>query len=253
MSGHNKWSTIKHKKGAADAKRGKIFTKLIRELTTAARQGGGDADGNPRLRAAIAAAKGANMPSDNVKRAIMKGTGELEGETYEENTYEGYGPGGVALIVETLTDNRNRTVAEVRHIMGKHGGNLGENGSVSWMFERKGQVVVEKEKDGKPVDEDELMMAALDAGAEDVKTEDDAFYVLSVPSEMESVREALEAAGFPIERAEQARIPTTTIRVEGKQADQILKLVDALEESDDVQKVWANFDIPDSFFESMND
>jgi YebC/PmpR family DNA-binding regulatory protein len=183
----------------------------------------------------------------------MKGTGELEGETYEENTYEGYGPGGVALIVETLTDNRNRTVAEVRHIMGKHGGNLGENGSVSWMFERKGQVVVEKEKDGKPVDEDELMMAALDAGAEDVKTEDDAFYVLSVPSEMESVREALEAAGFPIERAEQARIPTTTIRVEGKQADQILKLVDALEESDDVQKVWANFDIPDSFFESMND
>lgn len=252
MSGHNKWSTIKHKKGAADAKRGKVFTKLIRELTTAAREGGGDADGNARLRTAIAAAKAANMPSDNVVRAIKKGTGELEGETYEEQSYEGYGPGGFALFVETLTDNKNRTVAEIRHIMAKSGGNMGENGSVAWMFDRKGEITIEREKDGEPIDEDELMMAALDAGAEDMKTEEDAFYVYADTASFESVRAALDAAGYPIQEAGLARVPQTTMKLEGKQAEQALKLIDQLEDCDDVQKVWSNFEIDDDVFDSLN-
>jgi YebC/PmpR family DNA-binding regulatory protein len=251
MSGHNKWSTIKHKKGALDAKRGKIFTKLIRELTTAAREGGGDPDGNPRLRTAIATAKGANMPNDNVTRAIKKGTGELEGEIYLETTYEGYGPGGIALFLETLTDNKNRTVAEIRHLMTKYGGDLGQNGSVAWMFDRKGQIIVEKEKDGVAVDEDELMMVALDAGAEDLTTEDDAFYVFTESNALETVRGAIEEAGFPIQQAEVARVPQNMVKLVGKQAGQALRLIDMLEDSDDVQKVWSNLDIDDDVLESL--
>jgi YebC/PmpR family DNA-binding regulatory protein len=252
MSGHNKWSTIKHKKGKEDARRGKIFTKLIREITTAARCGGGDADGNPRLRAAIQAAKQSNMPADNVIRAIKKGTGELEGASYEESMFEGYGPGGIAVIVETLTDNRNRTVAEVRHIFAKNGGNLGENNCVSWMFDNLGQIVVaEKRGDGSPVDEDEIMMAALDAGATDVKTEDESFVILTELSDLESVRQALETAGYTIEEAGLARVPQNTLQLEGKQAEQAVRLLEALEDSDDVQKVWANCDFDDSTLEAM--
>ncbi len=252
MSGHNKWSTIKHKKGREDARRGKVFTKLIREITTAARCGGGDPDGNPRLRAAIQAAKTANMPADNVNRAIKKGTGELEGASYEESTYEGYGPGGIAVLVDTLTDNRNRTVAEVRHLFAKHGGNLGETGCVSWMFDFVGQVVVSKTSpDGAPVDEDELIMAALDVGATDVKAEPESFVVLSEPGTLETVRAALDEGGFPIEESAPARLPQTLLKIEGKQAEQALRLLEALEDSDDVQKVWANCDFDESTLEGM--
>ena len=252
MSGHNKWSTIKHKKGAADAKRGKIFTKLIREITVAARAGGGDPDGNPRLRTAIATAKAANMPNDNVTRAIKKGTGELEGVSYEEITYEGYGPGGVAVLVDTLTDNKKRTVAEVRHIFSKYNGNMGETGCVGWMFDLKGHIVVDgADADGNAVDEDELMEAALEAGAEDLKADEDCFEVFSEPNDFEGVRAALEEAGFPIAEAEIAKIPQNTIKLEGRPAETMIKLMDALEDSDDIQKVWANFDIDDSVLESM--
>ncbi len=240
MSGHNKWSTIKHKKGRADAKRGKIFTKIIREITVSARESGGDVEANPRLRAAVAAAKAANMPADNIKRAIDRGTGALPGVTYEEVRYEGYGPGGVAMMLECLTDNKNRTTPEVRHLFSKHGGNLGENGSVGWLFTRKGMILVSRESG---VDEDVLMESALEAGAEDLDIEDpDYFKVFSVPEELHQVKEGLEAAGVVVEAAEFDMEPSTTVQLEGKKAQQMIRLMEAFEDHDDVQYVWANFD-----------
>ncbi|RLC26248.1 MAG: YebC/PmpR family DNA-binding transcriptional regulator [Deltaproteobacteria bacterium] len=248
MSGHSKWSSIKHKKGAADAKRGKIFTKLIKEITVAARLGGGDPGGNPRLRAAIAAAKAENMPKENIERGIKKGTGELEGVSYEESSYEGYGPGGVAVLLECLTDNKNRTVADVKHQFERHGGNLGEPGCVSWMFEQKGLMVFEKDQ----VDEEQLIEVVLEAGAEDVREEGTQFEVLTNPSDFESVREAVEAAGLPYTVAEVTMIPKNTVKVEGKQAQQVLSLMEALEDNDDVSHVYANFDISDDVMEALS-
>jgi YebC/PmpR family DNA-binding regulatory protein len=243
MSGHNKWSTIKHKKGRADAKRGKIFTKIIREITVSAREGGGEPDSNPRLRAAVADAKAANMPADNIKRAIQRGTGELPGVSYEEVQYEGYGPGGVAVLLQTMTDNRNRTTPEIRHLFAKHNGNLGENGCVSWLFTRKGQILVAR-ADG--LDEDTLMELALEAGAEDLDTDDEDFFrVTTAPEELHAVKERLEAGGIAVDTAEFDMEPSTTQLVEGKQARQMLRLMEAFEDHDDVQNVWANFDVGD--------
>jgi len=250
MSGHSKWSTIKHKKGAADAKKGKIFTKLIKEITIAARMGGGDINGNPRLRSALIAARSANMPSDNVERAIKKGTGELEGVSYEENNYEGYGPGGVAVLVETLTDNRNRTVGEIRHIFGRYNGNMGETGCVSWMFTKRGVVVVAKTKG---VDEDQLMEKALESGADDVRDEGDVFEVHCSPADTEALSEALKASGFSIESAEIAMIPKSTVKLEGRDAEVMVRLMGVLEDHEDVQHVWANFDIDDTLLEQLAD
>ncbi len=248
MSGHSKWSTIKHKKAAQDAKRGKIFTKLIKEITVAARLGGGDPAANPRLRAAIDAAKSQNMPKNNIERAIKKGTGELEGVSYEEVTYEGYGPGGVAVLVETITDNRQRTVAEVRHIFAKRGGSMGEPGSVAWIFEKKGLIVIEKSK----VDEDTLMDAALDAGAEDIQDSGTEWEIETRPENLEKVKNALEAAGIEILSAEVSMVPSNTIEIQDeKQAEQLMKLMNALEDNDDVQNVYANFDIPDELLERV--
>ena len=249
MSGHNKWSTIKHKKAREDAKRGKIFTKIIREITVAAREGGGDPESNPRLRAAVQAAKSANMPADNIKRAIQRGTGELPGVSYEGVTYEGYGPGGVAVLLEVMTDNRNRTTAEVRHLFAKHGGNLGENGCVSWIFTRKGVILVPR-ADG--VDEDALMEAALEAGAEDLDASDPEFFrIVTAPDELHTVKDQVEAAGFPVEAAEFEMEPSTQVRLEGKKAEQMLKLMTAFDDHDDVQNVWANFDIDDELMDRM--
>lgn len=248
MSGHSKWSSIKHKKGKADAARGKIFTKLIKELTVAARYGGGDPDGNPRLRTAIQAAKAANMPAANIERAIKKGTGELPGVSYEEVKYEGYGPGGVAVLVEALTDNKNRAVSDIRHIFSLHGGNLGEVGCVGWMFERKGIIQVDKGK----VDEEELMMTVLDAGALDMTSEEDYFEIVTPFNKFEAVKGALEQKKIPYSEAELTMIPQTTIKLEGKQAEQMLKLTEALEDHDDVQKVYANFDIATEIMEKMS-
>jgi YebC/PmpR family DNA-binding regulatory protein len=242
MSGHSKWSTIKHKKGAADAKRGKLFTKLIREITVSARTGGGDPTGNPRLRSAIAAARAANMPGDNVDRAIKRGTGELEGVEYEEVTYEGYGPGGAAVLVESLTDNRNRTVSEVRHLFSKYNGNMGEAGCVSWMFSRVGVIVLQAEG----VDEEELMEQALEAGADDVKREEDLFEVHCGFSDVDEVAEKLREVGFSHESARPVMLPQSTIRLEGRDAEVMLRLVEMLEDQDDVQNVWSNFDIDDA-------
>ena len=241
MSGHNKWSSIKHKKGAADAKRGKIFSKLIKEITVAARMGGGDPNANPRLRAAISTAKTENMPKDNMERAIKKGTGELEGVSYEEIIYEGYAPGGAAVLVECLTDNKNRAVAEVRHVFSKAGGNLGENGCVAWMFDKKGLIVVNKDK----ADEDQLMEIAIDAGADDVNDEGDTFEVVTKIGDFESVKEALEKASIETEMAEITMIPQNMLALQGKEAEQTFRLLDALEDCDDVQKVYTNADIPD--------
>ncbi len=241
MSGHSKWSTIKRKKGAADAKRGKIFTRLIKEITVAARLGGGDLEGNPRLRTAIANAKAQNMPKDNIERAIKKGTGELEGVTYEEVTYEGYAAGGVALLVETLTDNKNRTISDIRYIFGKYGGSLGAANSVAYLFSQKGQITFPKDK----INEDSLMEAALEAGAEDIREDEDAFEVITAPNDLESVRAALVEAGLKPETADLALIPSTTVPISSKQALSLLKFVDALEDSDDVQDVWTNADWPD--------
>lgn len=238
MSGHNKWSTIKHKKARLDAKRGKLFSKLIKEITVAAREGGGDPDGNPRLRLALDKAKSANLPSDNVDRAIKRGTGDLEGVNYEQRTYEGYGPEGVAFVVECLTDNTNRTVAEVRHAFGKCGGNLGTDGSVSWMFDLKGQISVV----GEGVDEDELMMEALEAGADDVENDDGTFTVTTTPEEFNAVKTALEAAGFTLESAEVTRVPQTTKAVDGKAGKQVVRLWEMLEDNDDVQNVYHNLE-----------
>jgi YebC/PmpR family DNA-binding regulatory protein len=247
MSGHSKWSTIKRKKGATDAKRGKVFTKLIKEITVAARFGGGDPDANPRLRTAIAAAKTENMPKDNIDRAIKKGTGELEGRAYEEVHYEGYGPGGAAVLVESLTDNKNRTVADIRHLFSKSGGSLGEAGCVFWMFDKKGFFVLEKTA----VSEDTLMEVALDAGAEDIREEDDTFEVITSPEDFEEVKKALEAKGLECVLAEITMLPSSTVKLEGKEAEQMLRLVDGLEDSDDVQKVYSNFDISEKTLEEI--
>jgi|SRR6056297_678146 len=240
MAGHSKWANIKHRKGAQDAKRGKIFTKIIKEITVAARLGGGDPDTNPRLRTALDKAKQANMPKDNIDRGIKKGTGDLDGVNYEEGVFEGYGPGGVALIVEFLTDNRTRTVADVRHIFSKYGGNLGVSGSVSFLFERKGVVSFKTE-----LDFDRIFDAALEAGAEDVKDEGDTYEVISDPADFIEVRDHLHEAGLEYETAEVAMIAATLTPLEGKQAETMLKLMDALEDNDDVQNVYANFDISD--------
>ncbi|MBI2467690.1 MAG: YebC/PmpR family DNA-binding transcriptional regulator [Candidatus Rokubacteria bacterium] len=247
MSGHSKWAQIKRKKAKNDQQRGKLFSKLIREITTAARTGGGDPKGNMRLKAAIEEAKAVNMPSDTLKRAIQKGTGELPGETYEEITYEGYGPGGVALLVKVLTDNKKRMAPEIRHTFAEFGGNLGEVGSVGWMFERKGLIQV----DAARVDEDELLAVALDAGAADMRRTDGTFEITAGPPELEAVRRALEQKGVPMQSAEVTYLPQSTIRLEGKDAQQVLRLVEALEELDDVQHVYANFDIPDEVLETL--
>jgi YebC/PmpR family DNA-binding regulatory protein len=248
MSGHSKWSSIKHKKGAADAKRGKIFSKVIKEISVAARFGGGDPAGNPRLRQAILAAKAENMPKENIERAIKKGTGELEGTNYEEAPYEGYGPGGAAVLVETLTDNKNRTTADVRHIFSKHGGNLGEAGCVSWLFDKKGLIVFNKDD----VEEETLMNVALDAGAEDIRETEKEFEVLVAPEAHERVREAVEDAQMPYTFAEVTMYPQNTVKLEGRDAERMLRLMEALEDADDVQKVYANFDIPDSVMEELS-
>jgi YebC/PmpR family DNA-binding regulatory protein len=243
MSGHNKWSTIKHKKGREDAKRGKLFTKLIREITVAAREGGGDPSGNPRLRAAVQAAKLANMPADNIKRATQRGTGELPGVSYEEVFYEGYGPGGVAVMLQTLTDNRNRTTPEIRHLFSKYGGNLGENGCVSWLFSRHGLLLIPNSSD---LDEETLMEMVLEAGAEDLDADDpDYFRVTTAPEELHIVKEALEEQGAVVESAQLDMVPSTTTQLEGKAAQQMLKLMDAFDDHDDIQNLWANFDIAD--------
>lgn len=248
MSGHSKWSSIKHKKGAADAKRGKIFSRLIKEVTVAVRLGGGDPSGNPRLRTAIQAAKAENMPKDNIERAIKKGTGELEGISYEEVNYEGYGPGGVAILIDCLTDNKNRTVADIKHLFDRHGGNIGEPGCVAWMFEKKGLIILEKDK----VDEEALLDVALEAGAEDVKDGETEFEVVMEPSDFEAVREAFETAGITYILAETSMIPQNTIKLEGKKANQMLNLMDSLEDHDDISHVYANFDIPDEVLEAMS-
>jgi YebC/PmpR family DNA-binding regulatory protein len=242
MSGHSKWASIKHKKGAADAKRGKIFTKLIKEITVAARIGGGDPDGNPRLRTSILIAKGKNMPVDNITRAIKKGTGELEGVQYEEVTYEGYGPGGAAIFLEVMTDNKNRTVSEIRAALGKAGGNLGENGCVGWMFEQKGFISIKT--DAK--DEDELMEMAIDAGADDMQTIDEHYEITTTIENFETVRKVLEEAGVPMDTAEITRIPQNTVTIDEKKGKALLKLMDILDDHDDVQKAYSNFDIPDN-------
>ena len=242
MSGHSKWHTIKHKKGALDAKRGKMFTKLIKEITVAARSGGGDMNANARLRKAVSDAKAANMPNDTIDRAIKRGTGELEGVAYEEITYEGYGPGGVALMVDSMTDNRNRTVAEIRHLFAKNGGNLGASGSVSYLFEKKGYIVVDKA--AKP--EDELFEIVTEAGAEDLRDDEDNFEIITAPENFEAVLAAIKAAGIEPQVAEIEMVPQNYIKLAGQDARQMLKLMEALEDHDDVQKVSANFDISEA-------
>jgi YebC/PmpR family DNA-binding regulatory protein len=246
MSGHSKWATIKHKKGALDAKRGKTFTKLIREMTIAARLGGGDTDSNPRLRTAVDKAKQANMPADNIKRAIQKGTGELEGASYEELTLEGYGPGGVAILVEGSTDNRNRTVSEIRHLFTKHGGNIGGAGSVSYIFKPKGYIAISAAK----TTEDKLMEIVLEAGAEDIKTEGEIFEVYTTQNSFDAVLKAVKAAGLEPDESEVGKYADNNISLEGQKAQQMLKLMEVLEDHDDVQKVWANFDISEKEMEA---
>jgi len=239
MSGHSKWATIKHKKAATDARRGKIFTKLIREITIAARIGGSDSESNPRLRTAVLAAKAENMPNENIERAIQRGTGQLEGETLEEVTFEGYGPGGVGILVQVVTANRNRVVSDIRHLMSKHGGNLAENGAVGWMFHRKGDFLIPKEQVG----EEKLMGIVLDAGAEDLRDDGSSWEVLTPPEAFEKVREALQAARIKPSSAEVSMVPQNYVKLSGAPAQQMLRLVEALEEHDDVQHVYANFDI----------
>ena len=246
MSGHSKWSQIKHKKAKTDSVRGKVFTKLIREITIASRQGGPDPNGNPRLRLAIQTAKEANMPADNITRAIKKGAGELEGQMLEEWSYEGYGPAGVALIIDVVSDNRNRTTSEVRHALTKHNGNLGENGAVAWNFETKGVITVDR----KGLDEDTIMSAALEAGAADVSDEGEVWVVYTDPTELSTVSEALKKGGIATRSAEVQRVPKTYVKLDGEDARKVIKLVEMLEELDDVQRVSANFDIPDEILQS---
>jgi YebC/PmpR family DNA-binding regulatory protein len=247
MSGHSKWASIKHKKAKVDAARGRIFTKFIREISVAARVGGGDVNGNPRLRTAVLAAKAVNMPADNIDRAIKKGTGELAGVTYEEITYEGYGPGGVAVLVEVLTDNKNRTVSELRKVFSRHGGNLGESGCVNFLFEKKGHIAV----DASNIEEDRLMGIALDAGADDLQQDEGVFTVTTVPREFEKVREALTKSGIQPASAEITMLPKSIVKLEGKPAEQMVKLMEELEEHDDVQHVYANFDIPEEVLAAL--
>jgi YebC/PmpR family DNA-binding regulatory protein len=246
MSGHSKWHTIKHKKGALDAKRGKMFTRIIKELTVAARNGGGDPDSNPRLRTVIADAKAVNMPADNIKKAIQRGTGELPGVSYEEVTYEGYGPGGAAVIIEALTDNKNRTVGELRHMLTKHNGNLAESNAVAWMFSKKGYIVVEKAS----ADEEKLLNAVLEAGGDDLRDDGDTWEVLSEPSAFEAVRDAVKALGVEPATAQVAMLPQNYIKLEGKDASNMVKLMDALDDHDDVKQVWSNFDIEEREIEA---
>jgi YebC/PmpR family DNA-binding regulatory protein len=248
MSGHSRWSQIKRKKGKADVQRGKLFSKILREITVAARAGGGDPKGNMRLKAAIESAKEVNMPQDNIKRAIQKGTGELPGESYEEITYEGYAAGGVAVMVQVLTDNRNRTAPEIRHTFEKGGGNMGASGAVAWMFERKGIVHVDADRIG----EDDLMAKALDAGATDMRRTEKVFEITTAPAEMDAVRDALVKAGVPILEAQVTYVPQSTVRVEGSTATSVVRLIEALEDLDDVQHVYANFDIPDEVLEAIS-
>lgn len=245
MSGHSKWAGIKHKKAANDAKRGKIFTKLIKEITVAAREGGGNPDSNPRLRTAINNAKSQNMPMDKIETAILRGTGQLPGTNYEEFSYEGYGPNGVAIIVEVVTDNKNRSTSDMRHIFSKNGGNLGEKGCVSWMFNKCGLITVDKNK----ANEDDLIAIALDAGAEDVKSDDQSFEIITAPEDFETVKDAVQEAGIEISYSGISMIPQNTVRLEGKEAIQTLKLIETLEEYDDTQNVYSNFDIPDDIIE----
>jgi YebC/PmpR family DNA-binding regulatory protein len=247
VSGHSKWSQIKHKKGQTDAKRGKIFTKIVKEISIAARLGGGDPDGNPRLRTAVEKAKEVNMPHDNIKKAIMKGTGELPGVAYEEYVYEGYGPAGVALMIEVMTDNKNRTLPEIRHMLAKSGGSLGETGCVSWMFDKKGYIVVSKSKSS----EDTLMSIALDAGAEDMKNDpgEENYEIVTAPEDFTRVKDALEKANIPVESAEVSMLPKNYVVLDEKAAEQMVRLMDGLEDHDDIQNVYANFDIPDEVAE----
>ncbi|MBN2209094.1 MAG: YebC/PmpR family DNA-binding transcriptional regulator [Candidatus Coatesbacteria bacterium] len=249
MSGHSKWSTIKRKKGKEDAKRGNLFTKLIKEITVAAREGGGDLTSNPRLRTAVATAKSANMPSDNIERAIKKGTGELPGQVFEQVNYEGYGPGGAAILVECLTDNRNRAVSEIRHILSKGGGRMADVGSVSWVFDKRGLVVVDETG---VESEDSLMEVALSAGADDLTNDDGTFEITSAPENLEDLKDALTEAGFEIQAVEMTMVPKTTVKLEGKEAVQMLKLMERLEESDEVQNVFANFDIDAKIMEEID-
>jgi YebC/PmpR family DNA-binding regulatory protein len=246
MSGHSKWHTIKHKKGAADAKRGKVFTRIIKELTVAARNGGGDPEANPRLRTIVAEAKANNMPRENIERAIRRGTGEEPGVSYDEVTYEGYGPGGVALMIDTLTDNKNRTVGEIRHLLSKHAGNLAAENSVAWMFSRKGQIVVEKGR----IDEDKLLSAALDAGADDMNDDESGWEIVCAPERFEAVRDAIKALGVEPASAAIAMVPQNYIKLVGREAQQMLKLMEAIEDHDDVQHVWANFDVEEKEIEA---
>jgi len=246
MSGHSKWHTIKHKKGAADAKRGKVFTRIIKELTVAARNGGGDPGSNPRLRTIIAEAKSVNMPSDNIKKAIQRGTGELPGVHYEEITYEGYGPGGAALIIETLTDNKNRTVGEIRHLLEKFSGNLGSSNSVAWMFDKKGYIVVDKSA----ANEETLLNTALEAGADDMRDDGEHWEVLSDPSSFEAVKDAVKGLGIEPASAQVAMLPQNYVKLEGKDASHMLKLMDVLDDHDDVKHVWSNFDIAEKEIEA---
>lgn len=247
MSGHSKWASIKHKKSKEDAKRGKLFSKLIKEIIVAARMGGGDPQGNPRLRNVIERAKEANMPQENIERAIKKGTGELPGESYEECTFEGYGPGGVAILIEATTDNRKRTASEIRHIMSKHGGNLGEAGCVSWIFSKRGLITIDANK----IDEDKLLDISLEAGADDVRRVEDTYEIITSVNNFEKVRSALAAHNITYNSAEITFIPQTTIKLEGKEAEQMLRLMDALEEHDDIQHIYANFDIPTEIMEQV--
>ncbi len=252
MSGHSKWATIKRKKGATDAARGRLFTRLIKEITIAARDGGGNPDGNPRLRLAINTGKAANMPADNIKRAIQKGTGELPGVSYEEVMYEAYGAGGVAILVECVTDNSTRTVSEMRHLFSRSNGNLGASGSVAWMFHKKGQIVVPNAGQPKPVSEDDLMGIILDAGADDMLSDESGFTITTTPQAFEGVRKALEDKGIVMETAAVQMVPENTVKVSGKEAEQVLKLMEALEEHDDVQNVYANFDIDEKEMATLN-
>lgn len=247
MSGHSKWATIKHKKGALDAKRGKIFTRLIKEITVAAKAGGGDVDSNPRLRTAVAAAKAENMPADNIKRAIQRGTGELPGALYEEITFEGYGPGGVALIVQVTTDNRNRTVSEIRHMFGKNGGNLGETGSVGWMFHKKGYIVIPKTA----AKEDDLMGIVLEAGGDDIRDDGENWEVMTEPAGFEAVLNAIKQAKIETTMAEVSLLPQNYIKLEGNAANQMIRLLEAIEDHDDVQHVYSNFDVDQKQLEEV--